>query len=98
MPYAVRFTERAQKHLKSLSAYERRILLDQIEANLSHEPDSETRNRKVLRPNPVGRFELRVGDLRVFYNIDRETFVVLIVAIGRKVGNRLVVGGEEWVL
>ena len=98
MPYAVRFTERAQKHLKGLSAYERRILPDQIEANLSSEPDRETRNRKVLRPNPVGRFELRVGDLRVFYNIDREAFVVLIVAIGRKAGNRLVVGSEEWVL
>jgi hypothetical protein len=34
------------------------------------EPLIRTRNRKPLRePNPLGRWELRVGESRVFYRV-----------------------------
>jgi mRNA-degrading endonuclease RelE of RelBE toxin-antitoxin system len=55
----------------------------------------ETRNRKRLRPNPLAPWELRVGDLRVFYDVDAEASCVRIVAVGRKEHNRLIIGGEE---
>ncbi len=42
-------------------------LLSAIEVQLVHEPLTETRNRKLLRPNPIAPWELRVGDLRAFY-------------------------------
>jgi len=47
-----------------------------------------------LRPNPLAEFELRVGDLRVLYNVTGDEVVLLIV--GRKVGNKLIVEGEEF--
>jgi hypothetical protein len=37
---------------------------------------------------------LRVGDLRALYNVDEGEVVVLL--IGRKVGNKLIVEGEEF--
>lgn len=53
-----------------------------------------TRAIKQLRPNPFAAFELRAGDLRVLYNIEGDEVVVLL--IGRKVGNKLIVQGEEF--
>jgi len=41
-------------------------------------------------------WELRVGPLRVFYEVDaEETGVVNVLAIGTKRGNRLFIAGEE---
>jgi hypothetical protein len=42
----------------------------------------------------VAEFELRVGDLRVLYDVEGEEVILLIV--GRKLGNTLVVSGEEF--
>lgn len=53
-----------------------------------------TKAIKRLRPNPLAEFELRAGDLRALYNVEREEVVVLIV--GRKVGNKLIVEGEKF--
>jgi hypothetical protein len=39
-------------------------------------------------------FELRAGDRRALYNVEGEDVVILI--IGRKVGNKLIVEGEEF--
>jgi hypothetical protein len=53
-----------------------------------------TKAVKRLRPNPFAEFELRVGDLRVLYNIEGAEVVLL--AVGRKVGNKLIVKGVEF--
>jgi len=54
------------------------------------------RHRKPLRPNPIAPWELRVGQLRVFYEVvGTETGVVRILAVGRKRRNVLIIGGEE---
>ena len=65
-----------------------------IEAQLSHEPLLETRNRKRLRPNPLAPWELRVGNIRVFYDV-QEPGIVTVVAIGVKDGSKLYLEGEE---
>jgi hypothetical protein len=52
-----------------MAARQRSTMLDSIERQLVHEPLVETRNRKQLRPNPVAPWELRIGDLRVFYEV-----------------------------
>ena len=87
-------------HLRSLSARERAIVLDSEDEQLRHEPEVPTRNRKPMRPNPLAPWELRLGDLRVFYDLrpaaDEETeSEVVILAVGRKVGNQFWIGGEE---
>ncbi len=62
----------------------------------NREPDRETRNRKPLEPNALADWELRIGDYRVFYDIDIAGTTVKIKAIGHKEHNRLVIRGKEY--
>ena len=79
-----------------LTARQRAIVLNVIKVQLQYEPLRETQNRKQLRPNPLAPWELRVGALRVFYEVDaREPDLVNVLAIGIKRGNRLIVAGKE---
>lgn len=45
--------------------------------------------------NPLARYELRIGDLRVYYEVDERRRVVEIRAVGVKDRNRVLIGGEE---
>ena len=48
-----------------------------------------------MRPNPLAPWELRVGDMRVYYEVDEGTPAsVSVVAVGVKTGNTLRIGGE----
>src|SRR5713226_5536370 len=67
--YEVRFADDVKGHLNALTIPERSAALDVIERQLPYEPLVETRNRKPLRPNPIAPCELRVGKLRVFYEV-----------------------------
>ncbi len=49
----------------------------------------------MLRPNPLARYEFRVGSFRVFFDVDEEAREVNITAIGRKEGNQLWIGDKE---
>ena len=95
MPYEIIFEPDAVEHLQAFSARDRTTVLDQVERQLSHEPGVETHSRKRLRPNPLAPWELRIGNLRVFYDVHEETSCVRVVAVGRKRGNRLIIAGEE---
>ena len=61
---------------------------------MTYEPDVETRHRKRLQSSVFAVYELRVGDFRVFYDIDAEAACVVVRAIGIKKHARLYVGGE----
>ena len=96
MPCAVEFAESVEGHFRTLTARERVTILDAIDRQLLHEPLKETRHRKPLRPNPIAPWELRVGQLRVFYEVaGAESRVVRILAVGRKRRNALIIGGKE---
>ena len=96
MPYAVQFAQSVEGHFRPLSARERATVLDAIGRQLLHEPLKETRHRKPLRPNPIAPWELRVGHLRVFYEVaGTASGTVRILAVGRKRGNVLVIGDKE---
>ena len=63
---------------------------------LAYEPTVENRNRKRLRPNPVAPWELRVGHLCVYFDVEEEPRrAVTIQAVGIKDRSRLWIGGEE---
>ena len=70
-------------------------MLDEVDVQLLHQPTVVTRNRKALQPNSLARFELRIGVLRVDYEVDEGRRVVEIRAIGVKDRNRISIGGEE---
>jgi mRNA-degrading endonuclease RelE of RelBE toxin-antitoxin system len=65
-------------------------MLDSIEAQLTHEPTRRTRNRKIIaglvppweHEEPV--WQLRVGEHRVFYDVDQAASVVTVRAIRYK--------------
>lgn len=96
MAYLIEFAESVKDHLRQLTARDRALLFDEIEKQLLHEPLVETRNRKPLRPNPIAPWELRVGELRVFYEVpEGEPARVRILAIGEKRGNSLWIGSKE---
>jgi mRNA-degrading endonuclease RelE of RelBE toxin-antitoxin system len=96
MPYEIQFAESVQSHLEALTVAQRKEVLDAIGIQLRHEPLKEARNRKPLRPNPIAPWELRVGSLRVFYDVvEGPPAVVNVLAVGLKERNQLRVGGRE---
>jgi len=97
LAYDIEFTAEADEHFKRFTARERATLVDQLERQLVHQPTVETRNRKPMRPNPIAPWELRIGHLRVYYEVsDDPAKVVTVRAIGTKAGNRVRIGDEWW--
>lgn len=95
MPYHIVYASEIRDHLRYLTAQRRSTVFDEVNQQLTHEPTVETRNRKPLRPNPLASWELRSGDLRVYYDVEEDPEQqVNIVAIGMKRRNRVSIGGE----
>ena len=96
MPYEVELAESVEAHFGALTVRERATVLDMIRRQLLHEPLKETRHRKPLRPNPIAPWELRIGQLRVFYEVvGEESGIVRVLAVGRKVRSTLTIGDTE---
>jgi len=94
--YQIEFAASVKAHLEALTARQRSTVLAAVERQLTNEPSKETRHRKPLKPNPVAPWELRVGALRVFYEVaEGPPAVVRILAVGIKVREILRIGGEE---
>src|SRR5438045_1055981 len=94
MPYKISITEDAERQFLALPVREQRILEAAILSRLEHQPTALSRAIKRLRPNPLAEFELRVGDLRILYNVEEDEVLLLIV--GRKAGDKIIVEGEEF--
>jgi mRNA-degrading endonuclease RelE of RelBE toxin-antitoxin system len=90
MAYKLEFTDLAMSELKSIRAFDQRRIVDELERHLFYEPTLTTRNRKRLdtvspefeHVPPV--WELRVGDYRVFYDVDEVSRTVYVRAVRRK--------------
>ena len=96
MPYEIEYSPEAEEHLRALTARQRKIILDEVDKQLSDQPMVITKNRKPMRPNPLAPWELRIGDLRVYYDVEEEPQpMVYIRAAGLKERNKLWIGGEE---
>jgi len=95
MEFTIVFSPDARDHLRSLKRRDQQIVIDAIAAQFTHQADQPTSNRKLLRDNRLAPWELRIGDHRVFYDIKHDNKLVVIVAVGKKFHNRLLIGGEE---
>ena len=93
--YNIEFNEDAKLDFDWYDAYERKIILTGIKAQLLYEPLTETRNRKMLRKNSLSPWELRIGRYRVFYHVEDESKTVVIVSIGHKEHSVLIIRGQE---
>lgn len=95
--YRIEYDSATEEHLVVLEAGDQSTLMDAIPRQLAHQPTVETRNRKRMRPNPVASFELRVGQLRVYYDVtEGPDPLVTVRAIGTKQRERVRIG-KEWV-
>ena len=92
--YKIEFTDAALADLKSFKKHEQNEIIDGIEANLTYEPTVETRNRSPLRPNQTAEWKLRLGNFRVYYDVDTVVRIVSVEAIGLKVGNLVLFRGK----
>ena len=95
MRYEVRWSPDARDHLQRLAANQRAFVLDNVEPHLIEQPAEPSKKRKQLAENPLATWELRLGDLRVFYDVNASENAVEVVAVGVKEHNRLRIGGEE---
>lgn len=88
--FAIEFVAEALLELQSLRTTDQRRVVDAIETNLGHEPLRTTRRRKRLvgisppweQVRPV--WQLRVGEFRVFYDVDAQDRLVTIRSVRRK--------------
>jgi mRNA-degrading endonuclease RelE of RelBE toxin-antitoxin system len=96
--YAIEFTQNAVEDLECFRTHERRLIVDSIQEQLSHEPGVPIRNRKPLQPNDLSQWELRVGSFRVFYDVlpGEGVSLVMVKAIGKKEHNSLYIRGKEY--
>ncbi len=80
MRYEVVLAPEAAKAYRSLPAYRRAELRDALERHLRHEPTrvSKSRNKR-LRGLSQPQYRLRVGEVRVFYDVTRETVEILAI-------------------
>jgi mRNA-degrading endonuclease RelE of RelBE toxin-antitoxin system len=83
MRYEIILAPEAIQDLKRLSARDRSIVRDELETHLRFEPDKLSKSRiKRLRGIRRPQYRLRVGEIRVFYDIVQD--VVEVLAIVRK--------------
>ena len=96
MAFAIIYSPEAVDHLQALPKATLRMVIDEVDEQLTHEPRLPTRKRKLLRPNPIAPWELRLGDVRVFYDVQEEPEPqVKIAAVGIKQHNELWIGKER---
>lgn len=95
MAYRVDYSPDAEEHLRALTRREQVIVLDAVDQRLKDQPTVEKKNRKPMRPNPVAPWELRIGNLRVYYDVEKDPeAVVFIRAVGIKQRNQVRIGKE----
>jgi hypothetical protein len=51
-----------------------------------------------MRPNPSAPWELRIGHLRVYYEVDEAAWIVRVLAAGVKDRNTVTIGKEVIIL
>jgi len=80
MPFSVILAPEAAKSLRRLQAHIRAEVKDALEIHLRHAPTKVSKSRiKRLRGMSQPQFRLRVGDIRVFYDVTETTVEILAI-------------------
>ena len=80
MSFAVVLAPQAIEDFKSLKALLRAEVRDALETHLRHAPRKASRSRiKRLRGLRQPQYRLRVGEIRVFYDVSDETVEILAI-------------------
>lgn len=80
MRYEIVLAPQAAKAYRTLSAYRRAEVRDALERHLRHEPARTSKSRiKRLRGFSRPQYRLRVGEVRIYYDIADETVEILAI-------------------
>jgi len=80
MKYDIILAPEAARDLKRLKAHTRSEVKDALERHLQHEPGRVSKSRiKRLRGINHPQYRLRVGEIRVFYDVTENTVEVLAI-------------------
>jgi mRNA interferase RelE/StbE len=80
MPFAIVLAPEAIEDFKRLKANVRAAVRAALETHLRHQPEKTSRSRiKRLRGLRRPQYRLRVGDVRVFYDVSGTTVEVLAI-------------------
>jgi|SRR5437016_5799791 len=94
MPYRIRFSPEAITELERLRPFDRTAIMDQIGRVLSVNPTLESRARiKRLREPAPTQYRLRVGDFRVFYDVEEDR-VEIVRVVSKEAATRYQ-GGQK---
>ena len=86
----------AVEDFRALKATDRAAVRDGMEAHLRHQPTKTSRSRiKRLRGLSRPQYRLRVGDLRVFYDVTKRAVHVLAIVSKADAARWLSEEGEE---
>jgi mRNA-degrading endonuclease RelE of RelBE toxin-antitoxin system len=82
MSFEIRYSSESVKQLESLRAFDSAAIIAEIENVLMVNPTlvSKARVKKLRQPAPT-EYRLRVGDFRVFYDVDAADRVVNVIQI-----------------
>jgi mRNA-degrading endonuclease RelE of RelBE toxin-antitoxin system len=72
MRFRIEFTSSAERDIDYFRKGEQKIIFSGIREYLSEDATIETKRKKQLRPNPLAPWELRIGDYRVFYEVETD--------------------------
>ena len=80
MKYKILFAPEAVQDFKRLSARDRSIVKQTIEKHLRYEPERVSKSRiKKLRGINRPQYRLRVGEMRVFYDVTGQAVEILAI-------------------
>jgi len=85
MTFEIEFVAEAEADLDGIQPFHRNQILDAIELHLRHAPMQISRARiKRLRSVRSPAYRLRVGEHRVFYDVDEGQYVVTVLRVLNK--------------
>ena len=88
--FSIVYVDRVANDLAAMRVFDQRRILDRIDEELSHQPTQETRHKKIISgltfpwDHEEPAWELRVGEYRVFYDVDVMAQQVTVRAVRQK--------------
>jgi len=88
--YSIVYARGTDSDLANIRVHDRKRILDRLEEQLTHEPTTQTRNRKPLLglippwDHELPIWELRIGEYRAFYDVNEDKKRVIVRAVRRK--------------
>ena len=101
--FEIVFDDSALDHMDAVESKYDSQIRKTIEEQLVYEPNVPTRNRKpLLHETAIGAtWEVRCGPnnrFRIYYDVDSDERLVVVLAIARKQGSQLFIGKERFQL